>query len=233
MRTEYEVEYKNLGQPNLVDDERGDEALAARLPLLSGSANKVRYLSYRAMGFTIRESAGLTDVTESTVRQWRRNDPEFRDVELKYIRDLQRNLSGDLLRIEFMRNMRLAMNRDFQVLFKASSSLEVLTEREMDYLKLIRKHYTPIEMLNLDRAIAPEYDEGASTRVAAQITVEIDGKQLEDEVSRRAASRALLEKFKVTAAIATMTDSGRPPGDFPGTTVDYPGIPEGSTNGHT
>lgn len=166
--------------------------LEARIPLLTGSANKMRYLSYRAMGFTVKEAAGLTDVTLSTVNSWRFNDPEFKEWEGRLIGELQKSMAGDLLRMEFMRNMRLAFNRDHQVLYKAACSLGGLTDREFAYLKMIRPLYQPSDLVALDKAVAPDLEGG---RVTATMTIEVSGAAVSDEHARRAGARQLLERF--------------------------------------
>ena len=177
------------------DTPESEELLMARIPLLSGSVTKVHYLSWRACGFSTRESAQLSDITEATVRRWRKEDEEFVDWETTKLRELQKTVSQDILRFEFMRNMKMAMSRDSQVLYKAACALEMLTEREYDYLKKIRGYYTPSALIELDRALAPETEAG--THVKAQLTVTIDAKEVNDETGRRAAARQLLEKFRV------------------------------------
>lgn len=182
-------------QPDFEDAPDNEELLMARIPLLSGSVNKVHYLGWRACGFHVREAAKLSDVTEATVRRWRKEDPDFADWESKKLRELQNSISQDLLRIDFMRNMKMAMSRDSQVLYKAAIDLHALTEREYDYLKKIRGYYTPAGLIELDRAMAPEAED--SSGVTAKLTVTIDAREVQDETGRRAAARQLLNKFRV------------------------------------
>lgn len=193
-------------QPDFDEEAPESEAmLMARIPLLSGSVNKVHYLSWRAMGFGIRESCQLSDITEATVRRWRVEDEDFADWEGKRLRELQKSISQDILRFDFMRNMRLAMSRDSQILFKAACSLSDLTEREYDYLKKIRGYYTPGALIELDRATAPEIsDDGA---VVAHLTVKVGTEEIKDEYGRRAAARSLLEKFRVQVGIEVEVQS--------------------------
>ena len=187
-------------KPDFDEEAPESEAmLMARIPLLSGSVNKVHYLSWRAMGFSIRESCQLSDVTEATVRRWRKEDEDFADWEGQRLRELQKSISQDILRFDFMRNMRMAMSRDSQILFKAACDLTSLTEREYDYLKKIRGYYTPSALIELDRATAPELADDGS--VMAQLTVKIGKEDIEDEYGRRAGARALLEKFRVQVGV--------------------------------
>jgi hypothetical protein len=187
-------------QPDFDEEAPDSESLLmARIPLLSGSVNKVHYLSWRAMGFEVREACQLSDIKEATVRRWRVEDEDFAEWEGTKLRELQKSISQDILRFDFMRNMRMAMSRDSQILFKAACDLHELTEREYDYLKKIRGYYTPSALIELDRATAPELtDEGA---VMAQLTVKVGANEIKDEHGRRAAARSLLEQFRVTTEV--------------------------------
>ncbi len=194
-----EVTVLHTGRPEVLDDERGEEALLSRIPLLSGSANKAQYLGYRAMGFSVREASRLADVTVQSVHSWRRADLEFAEFEQRYITQLQKSIAGDLLRMEFMRNFKLALKRDFAVLFKAACDLDTLTDREFDYLKKIRALYTPTDLLNLDRAVQPELE---GDTITASLTVTVDKNTVDTEQARRAAARQLLDKFRVNAQVS-------------------------------
>ncbi len=193
------------GIPEVLDDERGEEALLGRIPLLSGSANKAQFLGYRSMGFSTRESARLADIRETTIRKWRREDPEFRDFESHYIPSLQKSIASDLLRMEFMRNFKLALKRDFDVLFKAACDLDTLTDREFEYLKKVRALYTPMDILNLDRAVQPEISGDTFT---ASLTVTVGKNEVDSEQARRAAARSLLDKFRVNAQVSFEGSNG-------------------------
>ncbi|KKM78903.1 hypothetical protein LCGC14_1355270, partial [marine sediment metagenome] len=202
--TEYTMD--QLDTPAVVDeieDETGQSSLLSRIPHLSGgprqAALKADYLGYRATGFPIRQACHLTGINHSTLTRWRANDPEFTDLETNHLQELQKNVGNDLIHLEFMRNMRMAMSRDSQILFKAACDLTSLTEREYDYLKKIRGYYTPSALIELDRATAPELADDGS--VMAQLTVKIGKEDIEDEYGRRAGARALLEKFRVQVGV--------------------------------
>jgi len=88
------------------------------------------------------ESVKLADIHLKTVHRWREDDPVFVALEEKAKTDLRDDLSNKLVDIEFTRNFRLVLAKDFNVLFKDATG-ETLTEPEQDYIKLIRKFYTP------------------------------------------------------------------------------------------
>lgn len=143
-----------------VSDETGQESLLSRIPHLSGgprqAALKADYLGYRATGFPIRQACYLTGINHSTLTRWRANDSEFSDIETNHLVELQKNVGNDLVHLEFMRNMRMAMKGDFRILYKAVYHLEGLTDKEFAYLKRIRGLYSPQDLLAMGRALKPE-----------------------------------------------------------------------------
>lgn len=203
-------------EPAKVDDSQGLEdpeayvALQSLIPHFPGRNGwqKMQYLTYRATGFTFREACKLVGIKKTRVDLWRREDPAFRDFEINRLKELQHDASGEILRIEFLRNMRLALYRDFKVLFKAAQSLQALTPAEMQYLRLIRKHYTPQDLLALDKALAA--DDVSSTTSIGQVNVFVDGKHIESVEARRAMARELLEKFRVVGTAAQLLDQSDP-----------------------
>ncbi|KKL96767.1 hypothetical protein LCGC14_1841150 [marine sediment metagenome] len=179
-----------------VEPDDYEEMLKARIPL-SNNPRKASYLSYRAGGFSVRESCALVPVSFATVKAWRRDDEEFRQWESgEKLAWLQSNVAHDLLQMEFMRNFRLCLRLDKKVLFKAALSLSLLTDREMEVLKVIRKHYTPQDIIAVQRALVPEPDHMPPGSYRESITVTVEGRTVEAENAKRAAARDLLENFE-------------------------------------
>ncbi|KKK93323.1 hypothetical protein LCGC14_2694020 [marine sediment metagenome] len=181
-----------------VEPDSYEEMLKARIPL-NNNPRKASYLSYRAAGFSVRESCALVPIEYVSVKKWRREDEEFRQWESgEKLAWLQSNVAHDLTQMEFMRNFRLCLRLDKKVLYKAALSLSLLTEREMEVLKVIRKHYTPQDIIAVQRALVPEPDHMPPGSYKESITVTVEGRQVEGESARRAASRALLENFEAS-----------------------------------
>lgn len=170
--------------------------LKARIPL-NNNPRKASYLSYRAAGFSIKESCALVPVSLVTVHQWRRDDEEFREWETgEKLAWLQSNVSHNLMQMEFLRNFRLALKLDGKILLKAATYLDGMSDREMEILKVIRKHYTPQDILAVQRALVPETDHMPPGTFRESITVTVEGRAIEDEAARKAAARQLLEQFE-------------------------------------
>ncbi|KKM73180.1 hypothetical protein LCGC14_1413070 [marine sediment metagenome] len=182
-----------------------EEMLKARIPL-SNNPRKASYLSYRAAGFSVRESGALAEVQFGTIKKWRRDDAEFRDWESgEKLAWLQSNVAHDLTQMEFMRNFRLCLRLDKKVLLKASLSLSLLTDREMEVLKVIRKHYTPQDIIAVQRALVPETDHMPPGSYRESITVTVAGPAVEGENAKRAAARELLENFEAGKRVLAET----------------------------
>ena len=114
----------------------------AILPYYTDGGKKASYLSYVVAGFSVTEATKLADVHLKSVHRWREDDPAFSVLEEQARTSLRRQLADEILDIEFTRNMRLFLAKDFRVLYKDAIG-QVLTEGEDEYLKLIRKFYTP------------------------------------------------------------------------------------------
>ena len=150
--------------PDDLKDETGEKALIARIPHLEGgprtASGKADYLGYRACGFPIRQALYLADITWPTLSRWRNSDPVFKDLEENKLQELQDNVGPDLIRLGFIRNMRLAMATDFKILIKAVHHMDSLTDREFAYLKRMRVQYGSQELVSINRALAPESSDG-------------------------------------------------------------------------
>ena len=193
--SDYPVQVLETGKAD-VDPDDYEEMLIARIPL-SNNPRKASYLSYRASGFSVRESCALVPVAYVTVKKWRRDDEEFRDWESgEKLAWLQSNVAHDLTQMEFMRNFRLCLRLDKKVLYRAALSLSLLTDREMEMLKVIRKHYTPSDILAVQRALVPEPEHMPPGSYRESITVTVEGRSVEGEHAKRAAARKLLEDFE-------------------------------------
>lgn len=206
--TPHGVPIVSTGVGDVVEDETGEEAMLSRIPLLSGSHNKAKYLSYRATGFPVRTACVLADVTQATVMHWRRTDPEFADIEANKLHELQHTVSVDILLLEFDRNFRLGLEADYKVLRKAAINANSLSEKELSIYKAARPHYRPKERIDLENALKPA-EERAPGELS--ITVQVDGETVANSIAKQVGYQELLKKFEVnkeTAQLAERTVEG-------------------------
>ena len=173
---------------NLPDDEA---TLLARIPLMAGSNRKAAYLAFRATGFTVGKSAELAGVTKQTVNNWRKNDDVFKMWEQEKLQELQSSVGNDVIKFDFLRNMRYLLQQDMTLIAKAmSEGLEELTPREYEVYKGLRKFYTPSDWLALEKVLAPEKHQANNTfvvnlswgnRLDPSLVIEGESKEILDE----------------------------------------------------
>lgn len=131
-------------------------SLMARIPVGAGSDKQQRYLAYRSTGFSASQAVKLCGVKLSTLRIWRRQNPLFRKMEDQYLSQLQSTVGNEVVRFEYLRNMRLLLAKDAQLFMSFFTDPESLSEREWEYFKSARKHYTPSDLLALEKILHPE-----------------------------------------------------------------------------
>lgn len=154
--------------PATIDPNDQNAIREARIPTFdTGNELKVKYLSYRAVGFTFKESCHLAEVKADVVRGWRRTDADFKSFEKTDLRPLQKEAAKDILETEFKRNILMLVRKDARIIEKSMQSfntedngtvdgMELFTEREFEYFKAIRRFYTPDQLLQLSKALEPD-----------------------------------------------------------------------------
>lgn len=103
--------------------------------------NKARFLGLRCSGFTFREAVKYLGLAESTVSMWRR-DSLFVDLE-KRIPEFRKELSREYIGLEFTRNFRLLLRKDYRIIKKSLEAPDAMTYAENQYLLKARQMYTP------------------------------------------------------------------------------------------
>ena len=111
---------------------------------------KSKYFGYILAGFSKYEAVKLAKVHIKTVNHWEK-DPEFIQM-MDQLPELKKQLSDQIIDIEYTRNFRLLLDKDFKILFKDAMG-ETLTPAEDDYLKLIRKFYTPQQLVMIKQLV--------------------------------------------------------------------------------
>ena len=109
-----------------------------------GDSKKARYLGYRASGFTIREALAMVGCKQRTVEHWRREDSAFAAQEAQ-LPELRKKLGFEFANMEFLRNYRLILQKDFEVIGKSMGG-ELLTKQEAAYLLKARGSYSPQQL---------------------------------------------------------------------------------------
>ena len=159
-----------------------DELLSS--PPLRDDPRKRDYIICVAIFGPVRLANDISGANRATVHDWRKADPDFAILE-KAAESLPQRY---LLEAQTIRNTYLALQIDAGPLQKAATQgLSWLSPREYDWLKTIRKHYT----------LGKEEDQPTGATGQVNVTVHVDNQMVEDEHSRRASARQLLQQFNV------------------------------------
>lgn len=123
--------------------------------------DRSRYLGLRASGFTIREALGLIGKAKSTLSLWR-HDITFCELE-NNIPELRKTLALEYASLEFLRNYRLILEKDYRVIkgsLTRKSDIDESTGRtiirpqdaqDFQYLLKLRPHYTPQQLQAIEQ----------------------------------------------------------------------------------
>ncbi len=146
-----------------------EEKIAQSIIPYSRSDGRARYLGLRASGFTVREALKYIGYAKSTLCLWRK-DPQFLDYEQR-LPEYKKDLALEFANLEFMRNYRMVMEKDYRVLKKSLnpamiqvkdiddnpvSMEEPLSKQDQEYLIKMRTFYTPQQLQVLQTLIAAD-----------------------------------------------------------------------------
>jgi len=141
-------------------DAKTEKIVESMIPYFPDDSRKSKYLGYRVCGFGVREAIALVGVTETTVRNWRKADPQFEVLDLSGINELKKKLGAEFINLEFTRNFHLILQKDFNILFKSVRTPDKLTDRENQYLLKLRQFYTPQQYAVIQQLIGEAQGEG-------------------------------------------------------------------------
>lgn len=137
------------------------ETAISRIPEMFGQSVKATYFGLRSLGLNSRQCLQALNLEEGTLQYWQKSDPKFLEFERQALPKLQKEASVSILRLGFIRNMTVFVLQDWKILQRmADYGPDVLTDREFGYVKQIRKHYTPSDLLAIEKAVNPEAHNG-------------------------------------------------------------------------
>ncbi len=144
-------------------------AIAGAIVPYPRSSDKAKYLGFLACGLSVREALQLTGRSKQWLSNCRHLYPGFEKfVELEErIPEFRRELSKEYVEIEFFRNFRLALEKDYRILKKSLGS-ELLTKQDHDYLVKLRSQYTPQALSILEAIVSGTGDGFNFSRFVAE-----------------------------------------------------------------
>lgn len=124
------------------------------------SEDKARYLGYRASGFTSREAMSLVGRNMRTLTNWRNGDAEFCRIEREELPTLRSHVGREIITLEFIRNYRMILLKDFNIIRKSLKMPEKMSQGELQYLFKARQHYTPQQLAILQQLFSEDGRDG-------------------------------------------------------------------------
>ena len=121
--------------------------------------NRARYLGYLACGFMPEEALYMLGLTMSWLEEVRQ-EVEFSQYELQ-VPEIRKELSKEYIELDFFRNFRLVLEKDYRVL-RTSLGLEVddtgepvtMKPYDQQYLLKMRSNYTPQQLQIIEQVIS-------------------------------------------------------------------------------
>jgi hypothetical protein len=132
------------------------DLILAQIPSLFGDSDKATYLGFRALGFRPNQVLEVMQLPSDQLELWYDDFPEMREFEKNYLWDLQRKINADIVRLQFMRNMVMFLMKDSLIIKQGMINSEGMSQRDFEYFKTVRRFYDTGQLLNLEKAIAPE-----------------------------------------------------------------------------
>ncbi len=135
-----------------------EERIAQSIVPYNRDDARARYLGLRASGFAIREALRLIGKAQSTLSAWR-HDEEFQSLENR-IPELRNTLALEYANLEFLRNYRLILEKDYRVIKESLEKDKELSPQEHQYLLKLRSHYTPQQLQIMETLFRGDTPEG-------------------------------------------------------------------------
>jgi len=149
-----------------MQERTAEESIASSIIPYSREDARARYLGLRCCGFSPREALKLIGNAKSTLSSWR-SDAQFADLENR-IPEFRKTLGLEYANLEFLRNYRLVLEKDYRVLKASlypvkdeSGHTLPIPRQDQEYLLKMRSHYTPQQLQMIEALIREEGADGS------------------------------------------------------------------------
>ena len=112
---------------------------------------RARLLGYLACGFNPEEALYMLGLKLEWLEE-QRQDPVFAAFELK-VPEIRKELSKEYIELDFFRNFRMVLEKDYRVLKHALDLGGGLSNQEHQYLLKMRSAYTPQQLQILEQVM--------------------------------------------------------------------------------
>jgi len=138
-------------------------AIAASLLPWRKDDYRSKYLGYLACGFTTEESLYMLGLKLDWLEE-QRTYPDFAEFELR-VPEIRKELSREYIELDFFRNFRMVLEKDYRVLKKALEADIMedgrpLGQQDHQYLLKMRSAYTPQQLQILEQVMKGVGEDG-------------------------------------------------------------------------
>lgn len=139
------------------DSRPAEVSIASTLIPYDRDDEKSMYFGYRSCGLSVRETLQLIDRSKAWLSSCR-HDLQFVELENR-IPEFRKELSKEYTEIEWFRNFRLILEKDFRIisrslgLEKKDGETVKMTDADTAYLLKMRSHYNPQQLGMLEAII--------------------------------------------------------------------------------
>jgi len=112
---------------------------------------RARYMGYLACGFNTEEALYMLGLKVDWLDE-QRQDESFSDIELR-VPEIRKELSKEYIELDFFRNFRMVLEKDYRVLKAALDEDKILSKQDHDYLLKLRSGYTPQQLQILEQVM--------------------------------------------------------------------------------
>lgn len=106
------------------------------------------YLSFRACYFSINDSLRMAMASKKDLENWYLNN-DFHELDTVLIKDFQKLYHRQALTIQYTRNYRMVIQKDYEIVAKSLDPECEMTKFEESYLTKMRGTYSPDQLVRL------------------------------------------------------------------------------------
>ena len=132
-----------MAEPQLLPESEDPKEVSVATTLIPWRKDDIRarYMGYLACGFNPEEALYMLGLKAEWLEE-QRLDESFNIFELK-VPEIRKELSKEYIELDFFRNFRMVLEKDYRVLKHALDLGGGLSNQEHQYLLKMRSAYTP------------------------------------------------------------------------------------------
>lgn len=149
-----------MAEPQLLPEHEDPKQVSIATTLIPWRKDdyRARYMGYLACGFNPEEALYMLGLKAEWLEE-QRLDESFNTIELS-VPEIRKELSKEYIELDFFRNFRMVLEKDYRVLKHALDMGGGLSNQEHQYLLKMRSAYTPQQLQILEQVMKGVGEEG-------------------------------------------------------------------------